>query len=275
MIKISGRLMPSSPSFSQAGALVLAAMSILVAPVQAQGGAREIVFASGPDDTGTVQRIVDDFNKSHRGEIQVQWRQMARESDAHRRELVEAFTADAGGIDVIASDVVWTAEFAKKRWVEDLTRRFYRDYDRDSLLGSALGSATYRLRIWGVPWYTDAGMLFYRKDKLARSGFDAPPATWDELSSMARKVMQDTRTRHGFVFQGAEYEGGTVNAAEYIWSAGAEVMISQLTVRGLVAGGVSETDIVTVGSDEYASEVTGCRNATKGDFLVAQGLLHG
>ena len=140
-------------------------------------------------------------------------------------QLVKELSSRAGEVDLIASDVIWTAEFAKNRWVEDLSRRFYDAYDRDSFLAPALGSATYRLRIWGVPWYTDAGLLFYRKDKLAKSGFAAPPATWERARSRrSRKVMQDTGTRYGFVFQGAEYEGegGGRHAAEYIWSAGGE-----------------------------------------------------
>jgi len=245
-------LMPGLRPVLLAAALGLATTSMLVAPPEAEGGATEIVFASGPDDIGTVQRLVDAFNESNRGAIHVTWRQMDRESDAHRRQLVEELSSGAGGIDLIASDVIWTAEFAKNGWVEDLTRRFYRAYDRDSFLAPALGSATYRLRIWGVPWHTDAGLLFYRKDKLAKSGFAAPPATWEELARMARKVMQDTGTRYGFVFQGAEYEGGAANAAEYIWSAGGELVTSQLTVTGAVMPGVTETDSVLIGSDAAA-----------------------
>ena len=235
-----------------AAALGLATTSMLAAPLEAEGGATEIVFASGPDGTGTVQRLVDAFNETNRGAIHVTWRQMDRDNNAHRRQLAKELASGTGGIDLIASDVIWTAEFAKKRWVEDLTRRFYEAYDRDSFLAPALGSATYRLRIWGVPWYTDAGLLFYRKDKLAKSGFTAPPATWEELARMARKVMQDTGTRYGFVFQGAEYEGGAANAAEFIWSAGGELMTSAVTVTGAVLPGMTETDSVVVGSEAAA-----------------------
>ena len=235
-----------------AAALGLVTTALLAAPLQAKGGATEIVFASGSDDTGTVQRLVDAFNESNRGAIHVTWRDMGPESDAHRRQLLEELSSGSGEIDLMASDVIWTAELAKKRRVEDLTKRFYRAYDRDAFLAPALGSATYRLRIWGVPWYTDAGLLFYRKDKLAKSGFEAPPATWEELARVAKKVMKDSGTRHGFVFQGAEYEGGTVNAAEFIWSAGGELMTSKVTVTGAVLPGVTETDSVLVGSEAAA-----------------------
>src|SRR3546814_11554950 len=32
--------------------------------------------------------------------------------------------------------------------------------------------------LYGVPWYFDTGLLFYRRDILKRAGFDAPPVTW-------------------------------------------------------------------------------------------------
>ncbi|MEM7437938.1 MAG: extracellular solute-binding protein, partial [Myxococcota bacterium] len=76
----------------------------------------------------------------------------------------------------------------------------------------------------------------------------SPPTTWTELSKVARKVMKDTGTRYGFVFQGAQYEGGTANAAEFIWSAGGELVSRQLMVTGFVVSGISEADSVEIGS---------------------------
>src|SRR3546814_722442 len=34
--------------------------------------------------------------------------------------------------------------------------------------------------LYGVPWYVDTRLLFYRRDILKRAGFDAPPVTWAE-----------------------------------------------------------------------------------------------
>jgi multiple sugar transport system substrate-binding protein len=240
----------------------------------------EIVFASGPDDTGTVQGLVDAFNRVHQGQVRVEWREFPRESDAHRRELLGDLEADPGGVDLIASDVVWTAELSHSGHVRDLTDRFYDDYDRESFLPAPLGSATYRLRIWGVPWYTDAGLLFYRRDLLAESGIDAPPATWEELESTARRVMEASGTPYGFVFQGAAYEGGTANAAEFIWSAGGEVMTSRLAVTGVVVNTAMEIDAVSVGSEAAARGLDIARRLVSGgvapravaDFREAEAL---
>lgn len=230
----------------------VATIATWAAPPKALGDATKIVFASGPDGTGTVARALTAFNDAHRGKIEVTWQQMDTQSDEHHRQLVDALSSGDSGIDLMASDVIWTAELAKKKWVEDVTRRFYRAYERDDYLAPALASATYRLRIWGVPWYTDAGLLFYRKDMLAKSGFEAPPKTWEELAKMSRKVMKDSGTRHGFVFEGAVYEGGTVNAAEFIWSAGGRIMAAQVAVTGAVLPGVAEVDSVLIGSEAAA-----------------------
>jgi len=237
---------------SRLPALTLAMLVLATADQAAAQGPVELVFASGSDDTGTVQRIVAAFNRGHQGEIQVEWRELPRENDAHRRELLRQLEADAGDIDLIASDVVWTAELSRSGHVEDITDRFYDDFDRNAFLPAPLASAIYRLRIWGVPWYTDAGLLFYRRDLLAESGISTAPATWQELGSTARQVMEDSGTPYGFVFQGAAYEGGTANAAEFIWSAGGELITSRLAVTGVVVNTATEIDAVTVGSDAAA-----------------------
>jgi len=246
--------------------VLVAALSVFATPAAAQDGATQIVFASGPDETGTVRRIVESFNAEHAGRIQVSWREMDRDNNTHHDQLVAAFTAEAAAPHVIASDVIWTAEFAHNGWVEDLTKRFYGAHDRATFLAPALESATHRLRIWGVPWYTDIGVLFYRKDLLAGSGFDAPPQTWDELARMARQVMKDARIRHGLVFQGAEYEGGTANAVEYIWGAGGEIVEGKLWVTSVLRGTLEETDAVMINSAEAAAGLDMARR------LIAEGV---
>ncbi|MEF8796165.1 MAG: extracellular solute-binding protein [Salinivenus sp.] len=168
----------------------------------------EIIFAFGPDDSGPLQPLIDAFNREHEGDIRVHRREMARASDAYYRQLVSDFEADAADMDVFGADIVWTAPLVRRGWVQNLSRRFYGAYDPDGFIEPALRSATYRSRTWGVPWYTDAGVLFYRRDLLAESGLSDPPSTWAELVSAAQTVQSEAGIEHGFVFQGDEYEGG-------------------------------------------------------------------
>ena len=62
-------------------------------------------------------------------------------------------------------------------------------------------------KLVSIPLYTDAGLLFYRTDLLEKYGYNAPPKTWEELATMAKKIQDGERAGgnkdfHGFVFQG-------------------------------------------------------------------------
>ncbi|MEZ4992184.1 MAG: ABC transporter substrate-binding protein [Saprospiraceae bacterium] len=208
----------------------------------------ELTFAFGPDDSGAVASLIDNFNQKNQGKIHVTWQQGSRLSNEFFREIEKDFSSDTPIIDVVGSDVVWTSAFANAGWVEDLTSQFYDEYENDDFVEGALNSTIYQSKIWGVPWYTDAGILYYRKDLLATNGFDHPPATWKELADMAKTVMTNNKVKAGYVFQGANYEGGVVNACELIWNADGNILISDLSSGSTVDEASSDVNIITINS---------------------------
>ena len=188
-----------------------------------QGGPVDLTFSFGPDNSGTMRELIDRFNRQHRGEIQVEWRQMSADTGQYFDQLRTEFQAGGGEIDVIGGDVVWPAQFAASGWILDLSDLFTKDARRH-YLDAPLEANTWEGGVYGVPWFTDAGMLYYRKDLLEKGGYSEPPKTWSELKEIAQKVKQDTGTETGFVFQGAQYEGGVVDGLEYIWTHGGDVL---------------------------------------------------
>ena len=190
---------------------------------QGGGGPASLSFSFFPDRTGSVQKLIDEFNSRNEGQIQTTYREMPADSGQHFDQLKTEFQSGSGDIDVIGGDVIWPAQFAANGWILDLSDR-YPEEERGEFLPAPIQANTYQGRIYGVPWYTDAGMLYYRRDLLEQSGFSGPPRTYDELKDVASRVQRDSGTRYGFVFQGADYEGGVVNALEYIWNSGGEVL---------------------------------------------------
>ncbi|MEW6638156.1 MAG: ABC transporter substrate-binding protein [Actinomycetota bacterium] len=230
-------------------------------------GVTELVFSASPDSTGTAKRLVQRFNEQNRDRYRVVYREGNADTGQRFDQLRTQFQAGGEDLDVILGDVIWTAQLAENGWISDLSDRFTERMQADFLPGS-VEAIVYEDRPYGVPWFTDTGLLYYRRDLLEEAGFSEGPKTWDELKEMALKTTRDTNTRYGFVFQGANYEGGVCNGLEYIWTHGGEALdpddptrvligspeaVAGLrTERSMVAEGVAPQAVSTYKEDESA-----------------------
>jgi multiple sugar transport system substrate-binding protein len=240
-------------SLGGAGLAGAALLGIAGCGGEESGGLLRLVFSHG-EDSEVLRDQIRRFNERNRGAIEVALRLAPADTGQYFEQLRIQFQAHEADVDVISGDVIWPAQFAANGWILDLSGLFTPDL-REPYLPATVDSNTYEGRVYGVPWFTDAGMLYYRKDLLEGSGFSEPPTTWDELEEMVEKVRRDAGTRYGYVFQGAEYEGGVVNGLEFIWNAGGNVLdpgdpdevivgapeaVEGLaTARGMVAEGVA------------------------------------
>src|SRR5918998_554996 len=224
----------------------------------------EITVGFGREASGALRNLIDKFNNQN-DDISVTWRRMPADTNQYFDQLRTQFQAQDASLTLIGGDVIWPAQFAANSYIVDLSDRFTESM-RSKFLEGPVESNTYEGNVYGVPWFTDAGLLYYRKDLLEKSGFSAPPTSWDEMKDQAQKVMQDQGTKFGFVFQGAEYEGGTVNGLEYINSHGGQVLdpndASKVTIdspesvagleteRSLIADGVAPQAVSTYAEPE-------------------------
>src|SRR5215211_1549650 len=194
-----------------------------------QAGGTTITLAFTPDEAGGLEKLNRRFNEQNRGEVQVKWREMPALSAEYFEQIQAELQSGKSSVDVIGGDVIWPAQFASNGYILDLTDRFTSGMQEDYLEGP-LESVQYQGKTWGVPWFTDAGMFYYRMDLLEKSGFSGPPRTWEEMKQVARKVQADHGTKYGFVFQGAQDEGGVVDALEHVWNAGGDVLEGERVV---------------------------------------------
>ena len=188
-----------------------------------EGGSGTVIYAEGPDETGVLPKLLKDFNSRYKGKYRVEHREMPADTGSYLDKLTTELQSGKSDIDVIAGDVIWAAQLAANGWLLDLSDRFTAKL-QDEFIPGNVRSNEYQGKIWGVPFVTGAGLLYYRKDLLEESGFSGPPTTYDELKEMALKTRRDSGTKFGFVFQGANYEGGVCNALEYIWNFGGDVL---------------------------------------------------
>ncbi len=139
----------------------------------------------------------------------------------------QLLAAESGDIDVFQVDVVWPGILA--RHLLDLSGRI-----EPAVLArhfeAILRNNTVDGRLVAMPWFTNAGVLYYRRDLLEKYGRPVPE-TWQEMAETARIVMAAERAAGndriwGYVFQGRAYEGLTVNALEWLHSHGAGTIVA-------------------------------------------------
>ena len=123
-------------------------------------------------------------------------------------------------IDVYRTDVIWAPQLASH--FVDLTAPAEDIVDEH--FPAIIDSQTVDGRLVALPMFADAAALYYRTDLLEEHGYE-PPETWAELTETAAAIHEAERAEgnaglHGFVFQGAAYEGLTCNGLEWVASHG-------------------------------------------------------
>lgn len=172
-------------------------------------------------DPAPFDALLAGFQQEHPG-IRVKRETLPASSDEQHQFYATNLQARSADFDVFALDVIWVAEFARAGWLRDLSRLLPPAQQADFFRGP-LRAVSYQDRIYALPWFIDVGLLYYRKDLLAKYGF-APPTTWDELVASARAITAKEPGLYGFVWQGKQYEGLVCNALEYLWSRGGDVL---------------------------------------------------
>jgi trehalose/maltose transport system substrate-binding protein len=146
--------------------------------------------------------------------------------------------AGSGDIDVFQIDVIWPGILAQHASdlnpaLSDLAAQHFPAIVENNTVNGVLV---------GMPWFTDAGLLYYRTDLLEKYSLSAP-TTWDELEAAANTVQEGERADNpdfwGFVFQGNAYEGLTCNGLEWQYSNGG----------GRIVEDVEGTPTVTVNNE--------------------------
>ena len=134
----------------------------------------------------------------------------------------------AGGedIDVYQIDVIWPGILATH--FIDLAP--HTDGAESEHFEAIVENNTIDGELKAMPWFTDAGILYYRTDLLEKYGLEAP-TTWADMESAAKTIMDGERGEGndgmwGFVFQGRAYEGLTCNALEWVDSFGGGTIVN-------------------------------------------------
>jgi multiple sugar transport system substrate-binding protein len=151
-----------------------------------------------------VQKMMPEFERRnpniHVVIQQIPW-------NAAHEKLLTAYVGEATP-DVAQMGNTWMPEFVAIRALDDL--------------GGLIGQSDYFPGIWatnvvggtlyGIPWYVDTRVLFYRSDILASVGFPHGPRTWAEWREAMTRIRDQKKSRWGILIPTNEWDPTTVLA---------------------------------------------------------------
>jgi multiple sugar transport system substrate-binding protein len=176
-----------------------------------------------PNQPEVWEHLIQRFHREHPG-IRVKVQVGPHSSTEYHAIVTQRLKNRDASVDVFFMDVIWPPEFASAGWAIDLTPRLPEE-EQGEFLTATIAANTYGNRIYGVPCFIDAGLLYYRKDLLEKYRFK-PPGSWTEMlaqGNMITKGEADPKL-HVYSAQFKQYEGLVCNMLEFIWSHGGSVL---------------------------------------------------
>jgi multiple sugar transport system substrate-binding protein len=205
------------------GAAALAALTTAstVAACGSSSGGIVINYYTPANEMATFTAVAKRCNEELGGRFTIQQVSLPKGADDQRLQLARRLTGNDKTLDVMALDVVWTAEFAEAGWAlplsDDPSGEAEADATSDTLPGP-LETAKWQDKLYAVPITTNTQLLWYRADLMSE-----PPATWDAMVSEATRL-HAAGEPSWIALQAKQYEGLVVWFNTLLESAGGQVL---------------------------------------------------
>lgn len=157
--------------------LLVPLLSLLLLTCSSRQGGRQLTFWALGREGEVVAQMIPEFERRTGIDVRIQqipW------TAAHEKMLT-AYVGESTP-DVAQVGNTWVPEFQAINAIDDLSGRVTasKSVDRSDYFEGIWQTNVIDGRTYGIPWYVDTRVLFYRSDLLAKAGYAAIPRTWSE-----------------------------------------------------------------------------------------------
>lgn len=176
-------------------------LALLLLTCSSRQSGSELTFWALGREGEIVAQMIPEFERRNPG-IDVRIQQIPWTA-AHEKMLT-AYVGESTP-DLAQVGNTWIAEFQAINALDDLTERAARSasVDRNDYFGGVWETNVIDGRVFGIPWYVDTRVLFYRTDLLAAAGFQEVPRTWSEWRTALGRL--STKGRYGILLPTDEW----------------------------------------------------------------------
>jgi multiple sugar transport system substrate-binding protein len=154
---------------------------------------KTIKFWAMGSEAEQVSKILPEFKKKYPN-IKVKVQQIPW--TAAQEKLITAFASD-NTPDICQLGNTWIPQFASLNAIISLDKfiaksetvkpgKFFSGIWETNIIDN---------KVYGIPWYVDTRLMFYRKDVFERAGFKNPPKNWDELYTLCVRIKETQKTK--------------------------------------------------------------------------------
>ena len=137
--------------------------------------------------------------------------------DAAHDKFTTAITANKTP-DVAMVGTTWMGEFAGMDALDPTPG----EVDKSAFFDGAQKTTEVNGTSFGVPWYVETRLVYYRTDLAKKAGITTPPTDWDGLKTMAKAMQDKAGAKYGIGLQ-AGGTGSWQSVMPFAWSAGADL----------------------------------------------------
>jgi multiple sugar transport system substrate-binding protein len=123
--------------------------------------------------------------------------------------------------DMAMVGTTWMGEFANQNALDPKPASI----DSSTFFPGAQKTTEVNGTTYGIPWYVETRVVFYRKDLAAKAGYDQPPKDWEGLKAMAKAMQTKAGAKWGIGLQ-AGGTGSWQSVFPFAWSNGAQITTS-------------------------------------------------
>jgi multiple sugar transport system substrate-binding protein len=200
-------------------------------------GPVSLQFYNADDPSGAIATAAKNCGAASGGKYTITYNKLPKAADDQRLQLARRMAAADPTMDILGLDVTWEAEFAQAGWILPWTGT-YKQQAENGTLKAPLETATWKGKLYAVPYNSNTQLLWYRSDLVK-----TPPTTWDQMISDAL-ALEKAGKPHLIEIQGAQYEGSTVWFNTLVTSAGGSILTPDASKASLGAPAVKALEIM-------------------------------
>ena len=179
---------------------ILAAGVLSAVAVQSARADSTVTIATvNNGDMVVMQKLSAQFEQQH-PDIHVKW--VVLEENVLRQKVTTDIATKGGQYDVVTIGNYEVPIWAKQGWLEPMDN-LPASFAVDDFLKPVRAGLTYNGKLYGLPFYAESAMTYYRTDLFEKAGIKMPEApTYEQIRGFADKITDKSNQVYGMCLRG-------------------------------------------------------------------------